>query len=80
MSPETPQPEIVTATEDWAIVQEAVGHALRESLEQVRQEQLGSTICVLLVRLAFAQVVRGAMREFQAAGAEVEITGKCARI
>lgn len=67
MIPETPQPEIFDVAEDWHLIQVAIGEALRRSVEEVTQEPLPDAVALLLVRLAFAEVIdRVAFDEYQA--------------
>lgn len=73
MSPETPHLETLNVPDDWATIQESIHFALRASLEEVARDQLAGAICGLLIRLAFAQFVRGAMADFQAAADGMEL-------
>jgi hypothetical protein len=73
MSPESTNTNIDDA-DDWLLIQRTVGDALRLSLEEVTQEQLSGAIALLLVRIAFAEVVSGiALGEDQVVEGEVKI-------
>jgi hypothetical protein len=78
MSPKTPAPppapEFINAAEDWLFIQHAIGDALRNSVEQVAEEPLPGAVALLLVRLAFAEILQGvAVEKIQTAGVEVEL-------
>lgn len=74
MPTEAPPSEIFDFTVDWLPIQEAIGDALRNSLDQVTQDPLPGSVALLLVRLAFAEVVQDiALEEIQATRVELAI-------
>lgn len=62
MSPTIPH-QNTDGSEDWLLIQSAVGDALRVSREEVRHERLPSCFALLLLRLAFAQLIHDFARE-----------------
>jgi hypothetical protein len=49
--------------DDWQMVQQALGSALRLSKEEVTREQLPVSNALLLVRVAFAEVMLEIVQE-----------------
>jgi hypothetical protein len=55
--------EHLEVAEDWLLIQSAVGDALRVSMAQAESEPLPGCFALLLLRLAFAEVIRDLARE-----------------
>lgn len=64
--------QTVDATEDWFLVQSAVGDALRVSMAQAEGEPLPGCFALLLLRLAFAELIRDIARQEANAGSRDE--------
>jgi hypothetical protein len=67
--------QTVEATEDWLLVQSAVGESLRISMAEITEERLPGCFAMLLLRLAFAQFIHDLARE--EAGAAIRDEAPC---
>ncbi len=63
MSPPTIPHQHTDVVEDWLLIQSAVGDALRLSREETKHERLPGCFALLLLRLAFAQLIHDFARE-----------------
>jgi hypothetical protein len=63
MSPEMNIPETCATAEELRLIQNAIGDALRTSMDQFTQSELSDAIALTLIRLAFAEVLHGLVIE-----------------
>ncbi len=52
----------IEASDDWLLIEEAVGDAVRASMNDVTEEPLPGCLALLLLRIAFAELVRDIAR------------------